>query len=68
MAGRRETLETIKEIIKLKFNIQESGEVKKFIGVYFEWGNNAKVLHHKMTLEKEVNKMVYGCENLLGVT
>ena len=43
MVGRPETLENFKEIIKLKFNIQESGKVKKFIGVYYEWVNDAKV-------------------------
>ena len=43
MVGRPETLENCKEIIKLKFNIQESGKVKKFIGVYYEWVNDAKV-------------------------
>ena len=43
MVGRPETLENCKEIIKLKFNIQESGKVKKFIGVYYEWVNDPKV-------------------------
>ena len=43
MVGRPETLENFKEIIKLKFNIQASGKVKKFIGVYYEWVNDAKV-------------------------
>ena len=34
MEERRDILENIKEIKKLKFNIQESGKVKKFLGVY----------------------------------
>ena len=43
MAGRPETLVNFKENRKLKFNIQESGKVKKLIGVYYEWVNYAKV-------------------------
>ena len=42
MAGRPETLEKIKEMIKLKFNIQEYGKVRKFLGVYYEWGHDSK--------------------------
>ena len=45
IAGRPETLESIKELIKLKFNIQESGKVKKFIGV----------LNVKLQLDKLLN-------------
>ena len=44
IAGSPETLESIKELIKLKFNIQESIKVKKFIGVYYEWVHDYKVL------------------------
>ena len=43
MTGRPETLENFKGIINMKFNIQESGKVKKFIGVCYEWVNYAKV-------------------------
>ena len=34
MAGKPETLKDIKENIKEKFNISESGKVKEFFGVY----------------------------------
>ena len=40
--GRPGTLKNIKERIKLKINIQNSGKAKKFLGVYYEWGHDAK--------------------------
>ena len=42
MAGKSETLKAIKEKIKEKFNISEYGKVKNFLGVYYEWGHDAK--------------------------
>ena len=38
MAGGPEILKFIKENIKEKFNISESGKVKNFLRVYYEWG------------------------------
>ena len=54
MSGRPDSLEKIKVLIKLKYNIQESGKVNKFIGVYHEWGHDAKVLYVKMTMKNDV--------------
>ena len=42
MSVMPETLENIKYMIKLKFNIKESVKVKNFLGVYHKWGHNAK--------------------------
>ena len=36
MEGRLETLENIKKVIKLKFNIKQYGKAKKFLGVYYK--------------------------------
>ena len=60
--GKPQTLEKIKENIKPNFNIQDSGKVKKFIRVYYEWGRDAKALYEKMTMEKDVKKLVEGYE------
>ena len=35
MVGKQDKLEKIKEMIKMKFNIQESQKVKKFLRVYY---------------------------------
>ena len=35
IAGNPYTLDKIKEMINLKFNIQEYGKVKRFLGVYY---------------------------------
>ena len=66
MAERPGKLKKTKEMMKLDFNIQESGKVKKFIGVYYEWGHGKKVLYAKMTLEKDVNKLVEYYKKLIG--
>ena len=58
MAGKPETLNIIKEKIKEKFNIQESGKVNFFLGVQYEWGCDAKGTYEKMTIEKNVNKLL----------
>ena len=42
MAGKPETLKVIKENIKEKFNISDSGKVKNFLGVYYRWGHYTK--------------------------
>ena len=35
IAGSTETLQNLKELIKLEFNIQDSVNVKNFLGVYY---------------------------------
>ena len=32
--------------------------MKKFIGLYYEWGSDKKVLYKKMTIEKYVKKLL----------
>ena len=53
-------------MIKLKFNIQDSGKVRKFIGVYYEWGRDAKGPYAKITMEKDVNKLLEIFEKFIG--
>ena len=53
-------------MIKLKSNIQESSKVKKFLGVYYKWDHNDEVLHKKMTMEKDIKKLVDGYEKFTG--
>ena len=53
-------------MIKLKFNFQDSGKVKKFFRLYYEFGHGAKGMHAKITMEKDVNKLVYGYEKFTG--
>ena len=57
-----------KDIIKLKFNIQESEKVKKFLGVYYEWDCGAKGSYGKMTMDKDVYKWWKATRSILGVT
>ena len=66
MTGRLETLENIKEMIKLKFNIEYYWKVKRFLGVYCKWGHDAKGLYTKIIMDKDVNKLVDGCEKFTG--
>ena len=54
-------MEKIKNI-----NIQESGKVKKFLGVYYEWVCDKKVSYAKMTMEKDVKKLVEGYKKYTG--
>ena len=42
MAESPETLKKLKELIKLKFNIQESLKMNNFLGVYYESGHDEK--------------------------
>ena len=58
MASKTETLKNTKEIIKEKFNISESGKVRKFLRVYYVWGRKAKGTDVKTTMEKDVNMLV----------
>ena len=64
--GSPETLKKIKEMIKLKFKIKESRKVRKFLGVYYEWGRDSEGTYTKLTMEKDVNKLVDGFENFTG--
>ena len=66
MAVNPEVLNIIKEKINEKFNISESGKLKKFLGVYYEWGHDAKVTYAKMNMEKDVKKLVKGYKNYTG--
>ena len=66
MASRPEALKYTKENIKEKFNILESGKVKKFIGVYYKWGHISKCTYVKMTTEKYVNNLVGGYAKYSG--
>ena len=66
MAVKSETLEKLKELINLKFNIQESVEVKKFLGVYYEWVHDEKGPYAKINMEKDVNKLVKGYAKFSG--
>ena len=66
VAGRLKKLENIKEVIKLKFNIQESMKVKIFIGVYYEWGHDAKVMYAKLSMRKDVKILADGYKKFDG--
>ena len=58
MSGKQQILNIIKEKIKEKFNISESGNVKNFPGFYYEWGRDAKGTCVKLTMDKGVNNIV----------
>ena len=62
-----ETLKVIEENIKEKFNISESGKVRKFLGVYYKCCHNVKGTYTKMTMEKHVKKLVEGYKNIREV-
>ena len=47
MEGGPKELEKIKKPIKLKFNIQEFGKVKKLLRVYHKRGHEAKGTYDK---------------------
>ena len=66
MAGKRQTLEKIKDNIRPIFNIQYYREVKKFLRVQYEWGRDAKGSYKKMTMEKDVRKLVEDYEKNNG--
>ena len=58
MAGNPETLKNTKEKIKKIFNIQNSGKVKKFLGVYYKSSHDSKGTYAKMTMDKDAKKLV----------
>ena len=60
--GNIETVKNIIENIKEKLNISESRKVNKFLGFYYEWGSDAKGKYAKLTIEKDVKKLVEGYE------
>ena len=66
VSGSPEPLEKIQELIKLTFNIQDSGKVKKFLGVYYKLGHCDKGLYAQITMEKDVNKLVGGYDKFTG--
>ena len=53
-------------MIKLEFNIQESEKLKKFIKVYYEWVHDAKGPYAKITMQKDVKKLVDGYDKFTG--
>ena len=53
-------------MINLKFNTQDSVKVKNSPGVYYELGRGAKGSYEKMTMDKDVKKLVEGCKNYAG--
>ena len=67
MVGKPETLEKIKEMIKLNFIIQKYRKLKKFLGVYYEWVRDAKGSYTKTTMEKDVNKLVEVYKKYTGI-
>ena len=44
-------------------NISESGKVNNFLGVYYKWGHGAKGTYAKITMYKDVKKVVEGYKN-----
>ena len=46
--------------------MQQSGKVNKFLGVYYEWGCNAKGSYAKITMENEVNNLVKDYKKYTG--
>ena len=58
MDGKPEILKNIKENIKEKFNISESEKGGMFLGVYYKLGHNVKGTYAKMTIDKDVKKLV----------
>ena len=66
MAGKPETLNNIKERIKENFNISESGKVNNFLVVYYEWGRDAKYTYAKITMDKDVKKLINVYEKYTG--
>ena len=59
-------MENLKELIKLKFNIQESGKMRNFLGVYYSWGHDEKGPHTKITMEKDTKKLFGEYEKFTG--
>ena len=68
MAGRPDTLENVRELIKLRFNMKEYSKVISFLGVYYEWGHNNRVPCAKFSMDEDFNKLVGGYKKLLEMT
>ena len=66
MTNKPERLENISENIKEKFNISDSGKVKKFLGVYYEFGHDAKRYIFENDHEKYAKKIVESHEKYTG--
>ena len=66
MAVNPKTLNRIREIFKKNFNISESGKVKNFLGVYYDWVHDVKGKYAKITIEKDVDTLVEGYEKYTG--
>ena len=60
MADNMESLNNIKENIKDKFNISQSGKINTFLGFHYEWGHYVKATYAKMNMNKYVKKLVEG--------
>ena len=58
MDGKPQKLKNIKGKIKEMFKISKSEKVKNFLGVYYEWGHDAKCRHVRMTINKGVKNIV----------
>ena len=66
MAGNLEILKFIREHIRNKFNISGSGYVNNFLEDYYERSYGAKGTYAKITIEKDVKKLVEGYRNYMG--
>ena len=66
LEGRPEPLENIKDMIKSKCSIKESRKVKKFLKVNYKVCHDEKCSYGKMTMEKDVKKLVYGYDKFNG--
>ena len=66
MAGKPEVLDKTKDKINMKFNIQDSGKLKNFLRVYYEWGRDAKGLYAKIIMENDIKKLVEGYKKHTG--
>ena len=67
ISGNPETLKNSQGKIKLKLNIQESEKAKKFLGAYYELGRDEKWMYAKMTMDKDVKKLVNGYGKFIAV-
>ena len=66
MTGGLDTLENIKDMIKLDFNIQEYGRVRNFLGVYYDLYHDYKGVYTKISMGKYVNKLVIVYDKFTG--
>ena len=49
-------------MINLNFNNKESRKVKRFLWGYYEWGCDTKGFCAKTNMDKDVDKLVEGCD------